>query len=83
MPELPDVTVYVEAMRTRVVGHKLDRAVVRSPFLLRTADPRLLLFRVDRLNGVALGVLKDFGQKYALVAILACAAAWLVTWKLF
>jgi formamidopyrimidine-DNA glycosylase len=41
MPELPDVTVYVEAMRTRVVGHKLDRAVVKSPFLLRTADPPL------------------------------------------
>jgi len=41
MPELPDVTVYVEAIRTRVVGHKLDRAVVKSPFLLRTADPPL------------------------------------------
>jgi formamidopyrimidine-DNA glycosylase len=41
MPELPDVTVYVEAMRTRVVGHKLIRAVVKSPFLLRTADPPL------------------------------------------
>jgi formamidopyrimidine-DNA glycosylase len=41
MPELPDVTVYVEAMRTRVVGHELDRAVVKSPFLLRTADPPL------------------------------------------
>jgi formamidopyrimidine-DNA glycosylase len=41
MPELPDVTVYVEAIRTRVVGHKLERAVVKSPFLLRTADPPL------------------------------------------
>ena len=41
MPELPDVTMYVEAMRTRVVGHELDRAVVKSPFLLRTADPPL------------------------------------------
>jgi formamidopyrimidine-DNA glycosylase len=41
MPELPDVTVYVEAIRTRVVGHKLDHAVVKSPFLLRTADPPL------------------------------------------
>ncbi len=38
MPELPDVTVYVEALRTRVVGHKLMRTVVKSPFLLRTAD---------------------------------------------
>src|SRR5260370_26080047 len=41
MPELPDVTVYVDAIRTRVVGHKLERAVVKSPFLLRTADPPL------------------------------------------
>jgi formamidopyrimidine-DNA glycosylase len=41
VPELPDVTVYVEALRTRVVGHKLMRTVVKSPFLLRTADPPL------------------------------------------
>jgi len=41
MPELPDVTVYVEAIRTRVVGRKLNHAVVKSPFLLRTADPPL------------------------------------------
>jgi formamidopyrimidine-DNA glycosylase len=41
MPELPDVTVYVEALRARVVGHRLARAVVKSPFLLRTADPPL------------------------------------------
>ena len=41
MPELPDVTVYVEALRERVVGHQLIRALVRSPFLLRSADPPL------------------------------------------
>ncbi|HVB81979.1 MAG TPA: DNA-formamidopyrimidine glycosylase family protein [Candidatus Binataceae bacterium] len=41
MPELPDVTVYVEAIRTRVAGHRLIRAQVKSPFLLRTADPPL------------------------------------------
>jgi formamidopyrimidine-DNA glycosylase len=41
MPELPDVTVYVEAIRTRVSGHRLLRAQVKSPFLLRTADPPL------------------------------------------
>jgi formamidopyrimidine-DNA glycosylase len=41
MPELPDVTVYMEAIRTRVSGHKLIRAIVKSPFLLRTADPPL------------------------------------------
>jgi formamidopyrimidine-DNA glycosylase len=41
MPELPDVTVYVEAIRSRVVGHKLDKAIVKSPFLLRSTTPPL------------------------------------------
>jgi len=41
MPELPDVTIYVEALRSRVIGHTLTRALVRSPFLLRSADPPL------------------------------------------
>jgi formamidopyrimidine-DNA glycosylase len=39
MPELPDVTAYVEALRTRVVGHKLVKALVKSPFLLRSTTP--------------------------------------------
>ena len=39
MPELPDVTVYVEALRRRVQGHPLRQARVRGPFLLRTASP--------------------------------------------
>ena len=41
MPELPDVSVYVEALRTRIIGHKLIRTLVKSPFLLRTTDPPL------------------------------------------
>jgi formamidopyrimidine-DNA glycosylase len=41
MPELPDVTVYVEALRARIISHKLIRAFVKSPFLLHSADPPL------------------------------------------
>jgi formamidopyrimidine-DNA glycosylase len=41
MPELPDVTVYVEALRGRIIGHQLVRAQVRSPFLVRSPDPPL------------------------------------------
>jgi formamidopyrimidine-DNA glycosylase len=41
MPELPDVTVYVEAIRSRVIGHRLDKAIVKSPFLLRSTAPPL------------------------------------------
>ena len=39
MPELPDVTVYVEALQRRVVGQRLERCDIVSPFLLRTALP--------------------------------------------
>jgi formamidopyrimidine-DNA glycosylase len=39
MPELPDITVYIEALESRVVGHTLERIQLNSPFLLRTALP--------------------------------------------
>src|SRR5258707_12474344 len=41
MPELPDVTVYVEALQERLVDHRLLRSLVKGPFLLRTASPPL------------------------------------------
>src|SRR5579872_4907988 len=41
MPELPDVTVYVEALRERILGHRYLRAVIRGPFLLRSVSPPL------------------------------------------
>ncbi len=41
MPELPDVTVYVEALRERVLGQPLVAARVASPFVLRTFEPPL------------------------------------------
>jgi len=43
MPELPDVEVYVEALRERVMGQRLQRVQVRSPFLLRSTAPPLEL----------------------------------------
>jgi formamidopyrimidine-DNA glycosylase len=39
MPELPDVTVYVEALRERILAHRLRRVSIRGPFLLRSAAP--------------------------------------------
>jgi formamidopyrimidine-DNA glycosylase len=41
MPELPDVTVYVEALRARLIDHRLLRCFVKGPFLLRSASPPL------------------------------------------
>jgi formamidopyrimidine-DNA glycosylase len=39
VPELPDVTVYVEALSQRILGRKLIRAQIRGPFLLRSVTP--------------------------------------------
>src|SRR5881394_3282588 len=41
MPELPDITIYLEALAPRIVGQPLERARVISPSLLRTVDPPL------------------------------------------
>ena len=39
MPELPDITLYVEALERRVAGHPLERLRIGSPFVLRSVDP--------------------------------------------
>jgi formamidopyrimidine-DNA glycosylase len=39
MPELPDIEVYIEALEKRILGTRLDRVRIASPFLLRTVSP--------------------------------------------
>lgn len=39
MPELPDITTYINALQSRIVGSTLTRVQLASPFLLRTAVP--------------------------------------------
>jgi formamidopyrimidine-DNA glycosylase len=39
VPELPDITVYIEALEKRVLNQTLERVQLASPFLLRTATP--------------------------------------------
>ena len=39
MPELPDIAVYIEALESRVLGQRLEKVRLASPFLLRTAVP--------------------------------------------
>jgi formamidopyrimidine-DNA glycosylase len=41
VPELPDITVYIEALEQRIQGTTLERVRIASPFLLRTAVPPL------------------------------------------
>lgn len=39
MPEYPDITIYLEALQSRVLGQPMQALRLATPFLLRTIDP--------------------------------------------
>lgn len=41
MPELPDILLYLSALERFVVGRRIERVELRSPFLIRTIEPDL------------------------------------------
>jgi formamidopyrimidine-DNA glycosylase len=51
MPELPDLTVYLEALEQRLLGQCLERVQIVSPFLLRTAEPPVQSAEGRRVTG--------------------------------
>ena len=51
MPELPDLTVYLDFLQSHVVGETLQQVRVASPFVLRTADPPLKAVEGKRVLG--------------------------------
>ena len=61
MPELPDITVYIEALEARVVGHTLERVRIAKPFLLRSVDPPISAAQGKRVTGV-----RRLGKRIAL-----------------
>ena len=52
MPELPDVTVYLEALERRILGATLERVRLLTPFLLRSVDPPLSAVAGKRVTGL-------------------------------
>ena len=61
MPELPDITVYLEALDQRIVGHVLERAQIAGPFLLRTATPPISATERHKVIG-----LRRIGKRIAI-----------------
>jgi formamidopyrimidine-DNA glycosylase len=53
MPELPDVSAYVDLLSRRIVGGTLHRVRVRSPFLVRTFEPPIEQSEGRRVVGVS------------------------------
>jgi len=60
MPELPDITAYVEALEARIVAQPLQRVRLASPFLLRTVDPP-----PDQAEGRMVRKLRRIGKRVA------------------
>ncbi|MGD8413324.1 MAG: DNA-formamidopyrimidine glycosylase family protein [Candidatus Latescibacterota bacterium] len=61
MPELPDITVYIESLDERLHGRVLERVRVTQPNLLRTAEPPLAAVEGARLTG-----LRRLGKRIAM-----------------
>jgi formamidopyrimidine-DNA glycosylase len=61
MPELPDITVYIEALGRRVAGRTLERVRLNSPFLLRTFDPP-----ISKVEGKTVRELRRLGKRIAI-----------------
>jgi formamidopyrimidine-DNA glycosylase len=61
MPELPDISLYLEALQRRILGQRLERVKVLSPFLLRTATPPL-----QSICGRKVTAVRRLGRRIAL-----------------
>ena len=61
MPELPDIVVYLEALESRILGQRLERVRLASPFLLRTVTPP-----IQDLEGRNVRSLRRVGKRIAI-----------------
>jgi formamidopyrimidine-DNA glycosylase len=52
MPELPDLTVYIESLEARIANRRLERVRLLNPFLLRTAVPAISEVEGKRVTGL-------------------------------
>ena len=52
VPELPDITVYIEALESRIRGQLLERTRIAKPFLLRSVDPPISATQGKRVIGL-------------------------------
>ena len=61
MPELPDISAYIAALESRIVGQPVTRIRLASPFLLRTVAPPL-----TSAEGCTVGKLRRVGKRIAI-----------------
>jgi formamidopyrimidine-DNA glycosylase len=58
LPELPDIELYLHALTPRIVGRRLERVRLASPFLVRSIEPPL-----DAVMGRTIIALRRLGKR--------------------
>ena len=82
MPELPDITVYLEALERRVLGEPLEGVRTASAFLLRSVEPPLAAARGKRVTGLRrLGKRIVIGLEEELYLVLHLMIAGRLHWR--
>jgi len=61
LPELPDITVYIEALEKRIVGHWLERIRIANPFLVRSVEPP-----ISEAEGQRVTAIRRIGKRIAI-----------------
>jgi formamidopyrimidine-DNA glycosylase len=61
MPELPDISAYIAALETRILGQRIERVRLASVFLLRTVDPP-----ISAVEGQTARELRRIGKRIAI-----------------
>jgi formamidopyrimidine-DNA glycosylase len=82
MPELPDITAYIEALELRVVGQTLETIQIHNPFVLRSVDPPIseaVAKRVTSLRRIGKRIV--FGLEQDLFLIIHLMIAGRFKWK--
>ena len=76
MPELPDITIYLEQLAPRVTAQPLEQVRIERPFVLRTVTPAVAEFHgrcVTRVRRIGKRIVLDFGDERFLVIHLMIA----------
>ena len=82
MPELPDITVYIEALETRVKGETLRAVRMNSPFLLRSIEPKVAEAEGQRVDSLRrIGKRICFGLETDIWLVLHLMIAGRLHWK--
>ena len=82
MPELPDVTVYIETLRTRILGQEIQGARALNPFVLRTVDPPLSAVVGKQVRSISrLGKRIVVGTDDALYVVIHLMIAGRLRWR--